>query len=612
MSDKPEIELDLDLQLLPAWARQPQATNRYANFEGGGDRDRRGPQGRGRGDSMGPRRDFRGDRRAGGGSRPPGGPGRGPRDDARGGRGRGGPSRHDGPRPQPMEEMPEGILVDLIPEPNGVDSLTRQIRQTGRAYPLFDIGHLILKRPDRYVLEFRATGNLADGTPRQLYVCNLDDSVWMSESEAVRHILAHHFDTFYQTEKIAVDPPKGTYTLVAQCGMSGVVLGPPNLHEYQIKLQRLHSERFSRLPFDVYKSRVKMVRDEAVVKQWIEEQSFKYEYNCLNLPEPLKLPTREAVEKHFREVHLSNILRPVNRHTVRTPAAREALPPPLRRLARREFELQQRFPLKLVTRLSDDFAHRGLHFFKVNKTVLHVSVARPRFLDLEATPVGDGIRKIMQAVEATPDCTRRRLLETLGVPLPPTPEPGAEPPAVEEPPSPELQAIVTDLHWLIHEGHVIEFANGHLEAAKRPAPRPQPVPRAPKTAPAAGDGAPQGQAPKSETQATPEGAPSEPPAAPAAHATQVPVDLGADAGTEPHPQPSPELASGEAPAAVSPEASAPGPQGVAAHAPEPAEPAEPPPALVAAEGSTPEVAPAEQTSAEPTGSTSEENRFNPS
>lgn len=498
MSEKPEIELDLDLQLLPAWARQPQTANRYADFDDAGG-ERRGPRSRGPGGPGGPRRDFRGGGRSDG--RRPSGPG-GPSDrpqrsgEGRGGGGGGGGGgrfrndrdrdrrgdRGDGRRPEPVEELPEGITVDLIPDPTGVDSLARQIRQTGRAYPLFDIAHLILKRPDRYQLHFRTHGNHADGSPRQLFSCNLDDTVWMSEGEATRHVLNKHFATFYQTEKIAVDPPKGTYTFVAQCGMSGVVLGPPNLHDYQSKLQRLHADRFSRVPFDAYKSRVRIVRDEAVVKQWIEEQSFKFEYICLNLPEPLKLNSREAVEQHFRQVHLPNIIKPESGHTVRTPAAREALPPPLRRLARREFDLQQRFPLKLVTRLSDDFAHRGLHFFKVNKTILHVAVARPRFLDVETSPVSEGVKRIVDTIQATPDCTRRKLLEAMGVPLPPAdaaPVEGAEAP----PPSPELSAIVSDLHWLIHEGHVIEFANGRVELAKKPAPRPTPLPRTPRATP---------------------------------------------------------------------------------------------------------------------------------
>ena len=39
----------------------------------------------------------------------------------------------------------------------------------------------------------------------------------------------------------------------------------------------------------------------------------------------------------------------------------------------------------------------------------------------------------------------------------------------------QQQAVLNDLHWLIHQGHVIEFASGLLETAKKPAPRPTPT-----------------------------------------------------------------------------------------------------------------------------------------
>jgi hypothetical protein len=48
-------------------------------------------------------------------------------------------------------------------------------------------------------------------------------------------------------------------------------------------------------------------------------------------------------------------------------------------------------------------------------------------------------------------------------------------------PTPEQTAIIGDLHWLIHQGHVIEFADGLLETAKKPAVRP---PKAEAKAPA--------------------------------------------------------------------------------------------------------------------------------
>jgi hypothetical protein len=147
-------------------------------------------------------------------------------------------------------------------------------------------------------------------------------------------------------------------------------------------------------------------------------------------------------------------------------------------------EEQRRFPLKLATTLSQQFANRGLQFFKVNRTFTHVSVARPRYLDMEATPVSLGVRQIVDFINATTKCTRRKLIEAL-VPVAPPPVPapppeaatGAAPgttagvaaaPAPAAEASPEQTAVASDLHWLIHEGHVIEFANGVLETAKKP------------------------------------------------------------------------------------------------------------------------------------------------
>jgi hypothetical protein len=174
--------------------------------------------------------------------------------------------------------------------------------------------------------------------------------------------------------------------------MSGVILGPPNYHDYQNQLRKLHAERFARMPFEVFKSRVKIVRDEAVVKQWVEEQSWKTDYVCLNVPEPLKLASRSEVEQHFRATHKETIIKPVETQTITGVAARGIRSPELSRLVRFVTEDQRRFPLQIATVLSQQFASRGLQFFKKDKTVTHVSVARPSYLDRETTPVSDGIR----------------------------------------------------------------------------------------------------------------------------------------------------------------------------------------------------------------------------
>jgi hypothetical protein len=504
MSTLPENELDLDKLFLPAWAQEPPSAKHYAQYEGGGERQER-----------------RGERRGGKPFRRDGGPGERPRQDRPHGDRRGPPRRegdknsfdrerpgvrHDEPRERRelAPPLPE-IDVSFVPDERGVESLARQIKTSGRAYPLFDIARLILQKPERYRITF-SVRKKPDGQPVQpLFLCALDDTLWLSEDEAVGHVLKNHFATFYQTERTATEPPKGKYTFVAQCGMSGLILGPPNYHDYQNQLRKLHAERFSRMPFEVFKARVKIVRDEDVVKKWIDDQSWKTEYTCLNMPEPLRLGSREAVEQHFREFHKVNIIKSTESHGINGAAARALRSLELTRLVRQTSEDQRRFPLQIATVLSQQFAAHGLQFFKVNKTVTHVSVARPHFLDLETTPVSDGVKRIVEHINAHPRCTRRRLIETLapfesrpaadgtavsegppeggtqntGVPAATEPAPAAPaataptpPPAGAPEPTPEQTAVNADLHWLIHQGHVIEFANGMLETAKKPLPRP--------------------------------------------------------------------------------------------------------------------------------------------
>jgi hypothetical protein len=417
------------------------------------------------------------------------------------------------------------VQIALNPEEHAVDLLTKQIRMTGRAFPLFDIAQLVLAKPERSTVTF-SIKKKPDGTAVQpLFLCALDESLWLSEDDAVRHVLDKHFNTFYQAERIKIDPPKGVYTFVAQCGISGTILGPPNYHDYQNQLRKLHLERFPRMPFDAFKARVKIVKDEETVKKWIEEQSWKTEYLCLNLPETTKLPSRAEVEKHFRQTHLPNIIKSVETHRLSGAASRNLRDRELLRLLRLRWEEQKRFPIQVATVLSQQFASRGLQFFKVNRTVTHVSVARPHYLDLESTPVSDGVRLIVEFINAHPKSTPRRLMEALAprpaaapTPTPtPAPTPSTEPVAATSPagstegsaspaqaesgssptpappaspappapptlaePTPEMAVVLTDLHWLIHQGHVIEFANGTLETAKKPLPRPpKPAPRPP-------------------------------------------------------------------------------------------------------------------------------------
>ena len=561
--ETPKLDLDLESAFLPAWAQKSTEENPYSKYEGrdrdysSGDRrgrsrrddsgrpprrrDKNGPQGRGRqdggggrdrGDRRGPREggSRQGGPRQGGGdqgqhrNRPQGGRGQG-----RGFQGKGGPRRDRPPRKSRQEilaSLPQ-LKTQIIPEAKGVALLAKRIRLQGRAYPLFDIAGLILQSPDRYQIRFTTQNAPKDQPQQKIWLCKIDGTVWLDESEGIQYILQNHLDQYYTSERTETEPPKGNFNFVAQCSISGIVLGPPNYHGYQAKLREVHGERFARMDFEHWKSKVKIVHEEEVVKKWLDEQSWTTEYADKSNPEADKLHSLDEVEAHFREHHLAETLECVNSTQVSGDLQKQ-ISRPIRDLIRFHVDDQKRFPLQLATELSQQFTRQGLQFFKVNKTVTHVSVSRPHYLNLEATPVSETVKKIVQFIDETPDCTRAKVMDALApAPAAPVSEDQApEAPAVSEETAgeedksqaveapgaadssagevakesgdnaetsntspepeakqaeeakaepamtPEQAAVSTDLHWLIHQGHVIEFSNGKMETAKKPKEQP--------------------------------------------------------------------------------------------------------------------------------------------
>ena len=530
---------DLDLEFLPVWAQKPNEAKPYADYAG---EERSRSRGRGDWGDRPPRRrddnrgrDFKGrDAKGGGRDRNRDG-GRDPKFQKRDGK-RPFDKRKDFRRNEAPQRPPLELDLSIQPEKNGVESLARQIKHTGRAYPLFDIARLILAKPERYLVVLK-TRKKEDGSIAQpLFFCQVDETVWLSEDQAVDHVLSRHFSTFYKTEKTEIDPPKGTYTFVAQCGMSDQILGPPNYHGYQEKLRSLHADRFSRLPFDVFKSRVKIVHDEEVVKQWLDDQSWKTEYIAINLPEEAKLESREAVREHFRQHHLSNLIARVDNVALKASVFSKKTPPRMQNLVRYELDDQRRFPLKVVNVLSQEFSSHGLQFFKRKKSVTHVSVSRPHHLNLDQTPVSDSIRDIVTFVVGNQDCTRRMILDKF-VPEPDKPKsaealPEGDAPEVEPPLSPERTAVLSDLHWLVHQGHVVEYANGQMEIAPKPQ-QLQPKKKKPKPDKKLKAETPTVTEAPADASATEEAKPAEPPTSETSDTTEPPEPNQATEPTEP-------------------------------------------------------------------------------
>jgi len=135
---------------------------------------------------------------------------------------------------------------------------------------------------------------------------------------------------------------------------------------------------------------------------------------------------------------------------------------------REAWEKERLFPQGVVNNLRPFFNEAGLHFFKHRKRVLHVSSIKP-VRHPEKQPFSDGITAILKTVEGQPRIKRPQLAaKILGE--------GHELPEA----APKKEALAADLHYLLHIGHVIEFADGSFDLPLSPkgeTPPPQQQPK---------------------------------------------------------------------------------------------------------------------------------------
>ncbi|MEM0896148.1 MAG: hypothetical protein AAGJ79_04615 [Verrucomicrobiota bacterium] len=421
----PDDPLDLSgLDLAPDWVKEIKSpSNDFPAFkedrriDGDGPRRPKGKRPPRREDRGGPRRNDgpRSDGPRRGGPRRDDGPGRGrgPRRDGKGGGPRGerdrGRDGRGGGRDQRENRRPqappiEGFKVKLTPLDPGVQYLVQQIRMTGRAYPIFDLAKLLLESRERYTVSI----SRENGSSPPLFRCAADGSLWLSREEAVRHLLnSKAIGEYYEIETIEGDPPKGNFTTVAVCGMSGKLLGPPNYHGYQPALNRLYRERFSNMDFERFKSRIKMSQEEETIEKWKEQESTTTHYRPKGEEETV-LKDRTALEQHFRDHHAGTVEEVENGTIPGDAGSKRMLAGPLNALVRNESDAQRRFPLDVMQFLCRKFEEAGLKFFKKGKKRTFVTLSRPRQIPTDVS-FSEGIHRIVDFVRYNPGATLNKL-----------------------------------------------------------------------------------------------------------------------------------------------------------------------------------------------------------
>src|SRR6476659_690201 len=460
MSAPPVESVDLlDLKFLPAWVKEPGATNHYDHYTGveaptelrGRDRSGRNKD---RAFRSGERR--RQTRRPG--SRPDR-PHRGKTPKAEGTRRRDSDRANDRRSSDRVAQAPpkpfEGT-IHFLPRQNVFENVVTQIKSGSVAYSLFVLARLFLEKPGRY--EVRLTAK----TEAPLFQLGEDGGISVDREFLERNAFRLAQRDFYQVNVIESDPIKGNFSNVARCRLSGTLLGPTNHHAYQPQLRSLYEQRFSRrLSFPDYQRQIESVSDPAVVERWKEEARKVTTYSTVREQTPLTFSSAAEAERHFRSHYLPALVRNVEDVTVGGTSSRSLPDRILNRSIEEAWGSESRSPSNVMLELASRFRQNGLHIFRHRRGMLFVSPIRVRAFVHEHTGVSPLVNAILEAVSTTVGISRKQLFEALT-------GNGAN-----EDREPRRLALASDLRWLINEGYLIEFNDGSLDRPRTKSKQPQ-------------------------------------------------------------------------------------------------------------------------------------------
>jgi len=403
--------------------------------------------------------------------------------------------RHD--RPPRPPRVP--VHVDFIPEKKRLSKVVNVIRQTRRVFPLKTVAEKFMENPAFLSVKYTVKKKETDEEKFELFVCKANGMVFSDRAACEGYILEHGIDVYYESKVQEVDPPKGAFPGIGRHTKSNRLIGPPNWHGYQARMDEVRQEVDPTCPPDIFSRQVEMVRDEEVIEQWKAEVSRVVFYRLkreelektapeTDSPEPASgenveasatpeedsaAPaadsssgqetvepevqesaepevddrpfdlSREEVEVEFRANVLPKLIKTTQRAIMPGVMIDKMTDPSLLSSTRYHLNRETERPNSIIFALRPAFRHMRLNVFRHDGQLM-VSSVEPHPLpeDLKVTPE---IRQILDYVANHPLCHAKEALE-----------------AVAEQTKEVTPELVSHFRWLIEKGHLIEFHDESL------------------------------------------------------------------------------------------------------------------------------------------------------
>lgn len=353
------------------------------------------------------------------------------------------------------------FAVSFLPDPKALDTLFAAIRKSRRVYRLFNIAQLVLQKPERLRVCLAPLSGVVlteagAEAPHYFYQSCLDGLPFESEEAVLDHVFKQHGAHFFKIETVSVEPPKGVFKTLARCSLSGKLLGPTNYHRYNEIIKQHHAQHFPKMPFFAFLEKIEKVHDEALISEWLESMRSEVHYELIEAgaAQPKVFRYTDEAMRYLADHEKNRIFE--KKAQVRFSGAQiDAMPQgPMRDAIEAALSQQRKFPLETSKTIVPFLRQAHFYLFKEgDRKITYVSAIKRRRLDSDVQ-MSASVGPLLTVILNSKLTTRETLLAD------------ADGDTVAH------EGRLSSLDWLISEGYVFEYEDGHLQALAPSAPRP--------------------------------------------------------------------------------------------------------------------------------------------
>ena len=329
--------------------------------------------------------------------------------------------------------------MKVLPETKALGTIIRKLQSDTHAYKLKDLAYFFLDNPSSVLLKITPRSvqtSQTSQTSQTFHQCKACGFASTEQGDVLEHIATAHLGEYYDSKEVECEPPKGNFNCVAKCGLSGVLLGPPNIHEFNAVVKEMIRTKYPEMSEEQYRAHIEMVRDAHTIEEWRKGATKKTVFFAKGTAdqEGAQGLSREQAEGEFRRTILPSLIDTPKNLMITADVAMKSPVKPLRWAVKDALEAERRAPYNMCFALRGAFHHRKMKFFRANDSRGPEFVTNVEYKEFDAAHAIPELAAAAKFVAEHPCCDK-----------------------TEFPQEPDFEK---HLAWLVTTGHAVSFTNG--------------------------------------------------------------------------------------------------------------------------------------------------------